>query len=165
MLRLSLEPQPAIVGQHLAPMASATCITFAMVFNLAFAITLMANRIYISSGGGDYKNAPRGKSTWSIPNAAKIAQRSTEIAIARWNAWDAGTGDISESNAASSYPIPNPATVNFANPSHLNPDTTSRGSCVAVTVTSIVGGSSCASGCKRFTCLPPPLLIWIILNM
>jgi len=109
------------------------------------------NLYNLRNGGGDYKNAPRGKSTWSIPNAAKIAQRSTEIAIARWNSWDAGTGDISESNAASSYPIPNPATVNFANPSHLNPDTTSRGSCVAVTVTSIVGGSSCASGCKRFT--------------
>jgi hypothetical protein len=105
----------------------------------------------LASGGGDFKNAPRGKATWTIPNAAKIAQKSTEIAIARWNTWAAGTGDIAASNAAASYPIPNPATVNFANPSHLNPDQTSKGTCVPVTVKSIVGGSSCVNGCTRYT--------------
>lgn len=102
------------------------------------------------SGGGDFKNAPRGKATWSLPNAASLAQKSTEIAIARWQSWEAGTGDIAASNAAAAYKIPNPASVNFANPSHLNPDKTSRGNCVAVTVKSIVG-SGCANGCTRYT--------------
>jgi len=109
------------------------------------------NLYNLRDGGGDFKNAPRGKATWTVPNAAKIAQKSTEIAIARWNTWAAGTGDISESNAAASYLIPNPSTVNFANPSHMNPDQSSRGTCVPVTVKSIVGGSSCANGCKRYT--------------
>jgi len=108
------------------------------------------NLYNLRQGGGDFKNAPRGKATWSLPNAASLAQKSTEIAIARWQSWEAGTGDIAASNAAAAYKIPNPASVNFANPSHLNPDKTSRGNCVAVTVKSIVG-SGCANGCTRYT--------------
>eukprot|EP00047_Mylnosiga_fluctuans_P007664 m.4519 g.4519 ORF g.4519 m.4519 type:complete len:611 (-) comp1914_c0_seq1:118-1950(-) len=112
------------------------------------------NLYNLRDGGGNYSFGHRGASTWSLPNAAAIARESSTILLARWAEPAAATGEILTANAASYFPIPAPADVTFANPSHplTRGSTDTTGPCVPVVVIDIKSpDGKCRTGCTRYT--------------
>ena len=101
-------------------------------------------------GGGSYDGLSRS-SCASLPSVS-LARRSTEMLLARSDS-NGQTGNVLAYAVANKFTIPDPENVNFVNHSRYGPftgtDTSQRGPCTAVTLTTLKGAN--ATGAVRYT--------------